>query len=103
MGKSMEGLCPMLISYSLHEAVTDQCDALVARLKAAGNDVETYTAKYLGHVFQAMTDFLPEARQAQLATKVWLQQHQQEESSCFRGKSMQSHLRVLRGGVRSTL
>jgi len=71
--KPVQGLCPMHISYSLHEAVTDQCNELVSHLQAAGNDVETYKVKYLGHVFQALPDFLPEAREAELAATSWLQ------------------------------
>jgi len=61
--KDLSGLCPIHVSYSLHEATADMCDDLVAKLEAAGNDVDTFTVPYLGHVFQVLTSFLPEALQ----------------------------------------
>lgn len=75
--KSVAGLCPMFISYSLHEGVTDQSVELVSRLKAAGNEVEAYTEKYLGHVFQMFPDMLPEAAKAQLAATSWMQRQKE--------------------------
>merc|ERR1719469_247459 len=70
---NLEGLCPMYISYSLHEGVTDMCQELVLRLRAAGNETETFTTPYLGHVFQAFSCFLPESQKAELDSFCWLQ------------------------------
>jgi len=65
--KDLSGLCPIHVSYSLREATTDMCAELVKRLKAAGNEVDTFTTPYLGHVFQVLLSFLPEAVEAENA------------------------------------
>jgi len=71
--KDMEGLCPILTCYSMHEAVTDECEALVGKLKAAGNQGHVSKINYMPHVFQFLNAFLPEARAEELRTLTWMQ------------------------------
>lgn len=73
--KDLSGLCPVHVNYALREATTDMCDQLVAKLKAAGNEVDTFTTPYLGHVFQVFLSFLPEAQEAEKAAVSWMRKH----------------------------
>lgn len=65
--KDLSGLCPIHVNYSLRETTTDMCTDLVKKLQAEGNEVDTFTTPYLGHVFQVLVSFLPEAREAERA------------------------------------
>merc|ERR1712232_104764 len=65
--RDLSGLCPIHVNYSLREATTDMCNDLVKKLEAAGNDVDTFTTPHLGHVFQILLSFLPEALEAERA------------------------------------
>jgi len=73
--KDCSGLCPMHISYSLREATTDMSHAFAEKLKAAGNDVDIHTTPYLGHVYQVMMNFLPEALEAEAAAVKFMRKH----------------------------
>lgn len=73
--KDLSGLPPMHVSYSLREATTDMCNELVKKLRDAGNEVDTFTTPYLGHVFQVLLSFLPEALDAERAAVSFMRKH----------------------------
>jgi len=68
----MEGLCPLLLTSSEHEACWLQDYALYERAKAANLDVELYTRPFLPHVYPLLSCFLPEASEAQDHIVSWV-------------------------------
>jgi len=73
--KDLSGLCPMHVSYSLREATTDMCNELVKKLQVAGNEVDVFTTPYLGHVFQILLSFVPEALEAETAAVCFMRKY----------------------------
>lgn len=68
---SFEGLCPLLVSASEHEACWDEDAELVRRAKAAGVDAELRNTPYQSHVFQMFAAFVPEALKEEQAIVAW--------------------------------
>lgn len=69
---SMEGLPPLFVSTSRHEACWDE-DAELAKLaKEAGVEVQLQDIPYQCHVFQVLAAFLPEAQEAEKEIQAWM-------------------------------
>mmetsp|Transcript_28772 Transcript_28772/g.55936 ORF Transcript_28772/g.55936 Transcript_28772/m.55936 type:complete len:188 (+) Transcript_28772:138-701(+) len=68
----VKGLCPLHISYSTIEVVTDECRSFAKRAKAEGVEVREYTADHLMHAFQLFFGYIPEAKLAMVDIVVWL-------------------------------
>jgi len=69
---SMDGLCPLFVSTSQHEACWDE-DAELARLaEEAGVDVQLQNIPYQYHVFQLLAAFTPEAVSAEAEIVSWM-------------------------------
>eukprot|EP00927_Polykrikos_kofoidii_P065206 TRINITY_DN60994_c0_g1_i1.p1 TRINITY_DN60994_c0_g1~~TRINITY_DN60994_c0_g1_i1.p1 ORF type:complete len:408 (+),score=42.73 TRINITY_DN60994_c0_g1_i1:132-1355(+) len=68
----MDGLCPLCISTSEHEAVYDENEAIVKKAREAGVKVEWSTRPYLAHVYQ-LVPLIPEALEEQMRLIVWAQ------------------------------
>lgn len=68
----MEGLCPLLVTSSQHEACWVQDLELVERAKAAGLEVELHARPFLPHVYPIMYHLLPEAQAAEDEIVAWL-------------------------------
>jgi len=69
---SMEGLCPLMISVSEHECLIDETRQLAAKATKDGVDVTLSTQPYLCHVYQVITQCLPEARAEELRILDWV-------------------------------
>mmetsp|Transcript_17608 Transcript_17608/g.34332 ORF Transcript_17608/g.34332 Transcript_17608/m.34332 type:complete len:426 (-) Transcript_17608:100-1377(-) len=70
---SVDGLCPILVSYSAHEVTADDCDQLVSNLRSKGVNAEGLVQPYQMHCFQLWPSFLPEAKQAESDICTWIQ------------------------------
>jgi len=80
--RDLSGLCPIHVSYSLREALTDMCSDLVKKLQAEGNEVDTFTTPYLGHVFQVLSSFLPEAMEAEKSAVCFMRKYLAAREPC---------------------
>lgn len=71
---SMDGLCPILLSFSEHEVCIDDIQVLVEKLRVARNDVKSLGQPFLCHAFQLLAPILPEAVQAEIQICEWIKQ-----------------------------
>jgi len=69
---SVDGLCPILVSYSAHEVTADDCKQLVSNLRQKGASAEESVQPYQMHCFQLFPRMLPEARQAEDDICMWI-------------------------------
>ena len=76
----MEGLPPLCVVVSEHEAVYDMTMEMVNRARGQGVNVTVGVWKYMCHVFSFLWGFVPEGRHSMLFVSNWLNQQQQYSS-----------------------
>jgi len=69
----MEGLCPLLVSTSPHEACWTQDSDVVRLARDSGVEVQLQSTPYQCHVFQLMAAFTPEGEKAEAEIVAWMQ------------------------------
>jgi acetyl esterase/lipase len=67
----MEGLGPLFISVSQHEACYEEDAQLATKAREAGVDVTLSVRPYMCHVYQLLSCFVPEAQEECLAMWKW--------------------------------
>jgi acetyl esterase/lipase len=78
--RSMEGLPPMCVVVSEHEAVYDMTIAMVNRARAQGVPVTVGVWKYMCHVFSFLWGFAPEGRLSMDFVCQWIVEQQQQQA-----------------------
>jgi acetyl esterase/lipase len=78
--RSMEGLPPMCVVVSEHEAVYDQTIAMVNRARAQGVPVTVGVWKYMCHVFTLLWGFAPEGQLSMDFVCQWIVEQQQQQA-----------------------
>jgi epsilon-lactone hydrolase len=71
----LSGLPPLLIQASEAEVLVGDARRYANKARAAGSPVELETWRHMVHVFQALGDALPEAREAQARVFAFLERH----------------------------
>jgi len=72
--QSMEGLCPLFVSTSTHEACWNEDSKLAELGKKAGVEVHLQNKPYQCHVYQIMAAFTPEAVEAEAEIVAWMKE-----------------------------
>ena len=78
--RNMDGLPPLCVVVSEHEAVYDMTMEMVNRARNQGVDVTVGVWKYMCHVFSFLWGFVPEGRHSMLFVSNWLNQQQYSSS-----------------------
>jgi monoterpene epsilon-lactone hydrolase len=79
--RSMEGLPPLCVVVSEHEAVYDMTVQLVNRARSDGVKVTLCVFKYMCHVFSFLLGFIPEGRISMELVSAWIVERAEEENS----------------------